>query len=79
MNAFANALLVREPPTRHAGLAVISTVGSTERTRPTMTWHIGSASSRPVSRRIMTVDNLLQHSLHVSQNSAPRFAPAALH
>jgi hypothetical protein len=48
MNAIANALLVREPLTSQAGLAAISTVGSSERTRPTMTWHIDNANGRPI-------------------------------
>jgi hypothetical protein len=48
MNAVANALLVREPLTSQVGFAAISTVWSTERTRPTMTWHIGSANGRPI-------------------------------
>jgi hypothetical protein len=51
MNAVANALLVREPLTSQAGFAAISAAGSAlERTRPTMTWHIGSANGRPVIR-----------------------------
>ena len=54
MNAVTNALLVRETLTRQAGFAAISAAGSAlERTRPAMTWHIGSANGRPVIRWVM--------------------------
>jgi hypothetical protein len=48
MNAVTNALLVREPLTSQVGFAAISMVRPTERTRPTMTWHIDNANGRPV-------------------------------
>ena len=54
MNAVTNTLLVRETLTRQAGYAAISAVGpAREQTRPTMTWHIGSANGRPVIRWVM--------------------------
>ena len=53
MNAIANALLIRETLTSQVGFAAISTVGCTERTRPTMTWHIDNANGRPVIGWIM--------------------------
>ena len=53
MNAVTNALLVREPLTSQVGFAAISMVRPTERTRPTMTWHIDNTNGRPVIRWVM--------------------------
>ena len=53
MNAVAHPLLPCDTLTGQAGFAAISATGSALETRPTMTWHIGSANGRPVIRWVM--------------------------
>ena len=54
MNVVTNTRLVRETLTHQVGCAAISAAEpARQRTRPAMTWHIGSANGRPVIRWVM--------------------------